>query len=528
MFILKNNIAIRFTYIVLFILILMQYMHYLFLPYFYPQFSQFSPQANPNSVLSSFYSKIFMKNGKSNQNISFWYMLKDHSKNCYYRWRNYNFTINRCESWQIGSILAITSSDSSRTASAFFGQNRLNVQSIESVFASDHSANGAVLETGLFLQHFLWYAFDIKAYLLQKNTSIHTVKTEQLVRAMVFGDRSFIDQDIHHYFEITGMLHVLAVSGMHVGLLHLLLAFVTSRFWPVLRFLSQVVLLVSYAIIVGFGPSIARASTMLVLALITYHVLKRQKKSWYVLASVVAGLLLFNHWYLFMVGFQLSVLATASIIGLQMYRKQFRRRNSSKDDATTASLAENTWSILFASVQTTQNFQSNSDAVSRVKQKNHTHILSTVFQHIYSYVAEICILSGFIQLMLAPLLWIHFKQLSWVGFISAPVLMWLVPPIFLFATISFGLVLISSTFSHVGIHPIASVIEYLRIICSILLEVSVHIFIFLLEIIAQFFESLAFIELQQFSLATAFIWYSCLFAALYLFARLNRKKYTYA
>lgn len=515
----------------LFILILMQYMQYLFSPYFYSQFSQFWLQANPNSALGSFYTQFFIKKSESNQNVSFWLILKDHSKSCYYRWRNYTFTISSCESWQKGSILAITSSEIRQSASAFFEQNRLKVQSIESAFTNDFSDKGAVRVAGLFLQHFLWCVFDIKAYLLQKNSSMHTVMTEQLVRAMVFGDRSSIDQKIYHYFEITGMLHVLAVSGMHVGLLHLLLSFITSRFWPVLRFLSQVVLLVMYAIIVGFGPSIARASTMLVLALITNHVLKRQKKSWYVLASVAGGLLLFNHWYLFMAGFQLSVLATASIIGFQMYRKQFRRRTSSNDDGATASLSENTWSILFASVQTTQNYHSNSVSTTRVNQvskKNQTPILSTVFQHVYSYVKEICILSGFIQLMLAPILWIHFKQLSWVGFISAPVLMWLVPPIFLFATVCFGLVLISSPFNHLGIYPIVGLLEILRIICSMLLEVSVHVFIFLLEVIARFFESFAFIELQQFSLTTAFIWYSCLFAALYLFARLNRKKYEYA
>ena len=132
--------------------------------------------------------------------------------------------------------------------------------------------------------------------------------------ALIIGDRSGIDPQTRDAFAVTGTAHLLAVSGLHVGIIALLL-FVAVSWIPGrwIRFLLFTLSLAGYAIVVGGSPSILRASTMAVLFLFAYTV-GRITQPLNILGAAALFILLLDPPALFEVGFQLSFAAVAGIL----------------------------------------------------------------------------------------------------------------------------------------------------------------------------------------------------------------------
>jgi competence protein ComEC len=137
-----------------------------------------------------------------------------------------------------------------------------------------------------------------------------------IAQALILGDKSLLDTETKNAFTNTGAMHILAVSGMHVGLiLYLFLA--VFGFFP--RLLSKkhatiliVVFLWIYALITGFSASVIRAVLMFsILALA--QISSRQHDSMNTLFFSAFILLLLNPLYILDIGFQLSYLAMIGI-----------------------------------------------------------------------------------------------------------------------------------------------------------------------------------------------------------------------
>ncbi len=136
--------------------------------------------------------------------------------------------------------------------------------------------------------------------------------------ALIIGYDDAVDQELMQAFSASGALHVLSVSGMHVGLIYqgLLMAFgfMTRRKWS--RYLLDAFLLAFiwfYAFITGFTPSVARSALMISIVILS----RWQHGSSNVFNTMVVtalGLLLYNPFYLTEVGFQLSFLAVWGIL----------------------------------------------------------------------------------------------------------------------------------------------------------------------------------------------------------------------
>ena len=139
-----------------------------------------------------------------------------------------------------------------------------------------------------------------------------------IVKAMVLGVRESLDEEIMQAYATAGVMHVLAVSGLHVGFIYAFLNFL-FRYWkrnPLLRWVSFVcVLLVlwSYAFVAGLSPSVIRAAFMFGLLDLGLK-LKRKTAIYNTLAVAAFVLLVFNPYNLKAVGFQLSFLAVAGIV----------------------------------------------------------------------------------------------------------------------------------------------------------------------------------------------------------------------
>lgn len=137
---------------------------------------------------------------------------------------------------------------------------------------------------------------------------------------MVLGDKSLLDADLKASYAKAGVSHVLAVSGLHVGIIFVVFNFLFSIFFKgnllgprLLRALLTVCCLWGYAFLTGLSPSVMRASVMF--SFLQFGFLFQRPYSVY--SSVVASafvLLLYNPSFLFDVGFQLSYMAILSIL----------------------------------------------------------------------------------------------------------------------------------------------------------------------------------------------------------------------
>lgn len=141
-----------------------------------------------------------------------------------------------------------------------------------------------------------------------------------LLSTLVLGYRASLDKELVKAFSATGTVHVLAVSGMHVGIVFAFLAFslqwMDKNGW--IRYIRLFLLLLfvwSYALITGFAPSILRAAFMISIFIVG-NTLRRTNNSYNSLAVSAFFLLLYNPGFLTDVGFQLSYLAVIGIIWL--------------------------------------------------------------------------------------------------------------------------------------------------------------------------------------------------------------------
>ncbi|HKL71678.1 MAG TPA: ComEC/Rec2 family competence protein, partial [Marinilabiliaceae bacterium] len=86
-----------------------------------------------------------------------------------------------------------------------------------------------------------------------------------VVKAILLGDRSDIDKEVNQQFVKSGVIHILAVSGLHVGIIYLIINQLLSLFLKPhshAKWIISVTLLLGYAFITGFSPSVSRAVLM--------------------------------------------------------------------------------------------------------------------------------------------------------------------------------------------------------------------------------------------------------------------------
>lgn len=158
-----------------------------------------------------------------------------------------------------------------------------------------------------------------------------TEKNANLAYAMLFGDKSDLDYQTKYDYQTSGIAHVLAVSGLHVGIvvsvLYWILKKLKAKNWVIL--LVIIPILIFYGYLCGFSASITRATIMSICLLVALCFGKRYDS---LSAIGLAGLiiLLFKPLYAFDVGFQLSF---GCVIGIAIFYKsvyKFLRRNIGK------------------------------------------------------------------------------------------------------------------------------------------------------------------------------------------------------
>lgn len=135
-----------------------------------------------------------------------------------------------------------------------------------------------------------------------------------VVAAMVLGDKHAISQETKDAYSISGGSHVLALSGLHLGIIYAVLTFLLGRWRK--RWLSQLLVLTAiwtYVVIVGMGASVMRSALMLTIYSLCL-VMKRDKASVNALAFAAIILLVANPLSLWDIGFQMSFMAVLAIV----------------------------------------------------------------------------------------------------------------------------------------------------------------------------------------------------------------------
>ncbi len=152
--------------------------------------------------------------------------------------------------------------------------------------------------------------------IIDKN--ITTPNEASISKALLLGVRTAVDKDLKQAYSNAGVIHVLAVSGLHVALLFILFQFFFKR-WMIYpwgeKYLPYLFLLLlwAFAFLTGLSASVVRAVVMFSFLLLAQLLGKKSNTTNTVFVSAMAMLLYHTH-YLFDVGFQLSYLAVLGIV----------------------------------------------------------------------------------------------------------------------------------------------------------------------------------------------------------------------
>ena len=147
-----------------------------------------------------------------------------------------------------------------------------------------------------------------------------------VILAMTIGERGELTPELRQSYSASGASHLLAVSGLHVGIVFLiinvlLLPLVLLRYGNVARSLLVIVFVWLYVLLCGMSPSAVRAAVMFSLLQLSIASL-REYRSVNILASTAFVMLAFDTHLLFDISFELSFLAVAGILlwGVPMYK----------------------------------------------------------------------------------------------------------------------------------------------------------------------------------------------------------------
>ncbi|MBL7702313.1 MAG: ComEC family competence protein [Ferruginibacter sp.] len=165
--------------------------------------------------------------------------------------------------------------------------------------------------------------FSAREYVLGVlQNSITTGKDELgIAEALLIGYTNDLDKDLVQAYSNTGVVHIIAISGMHLALIYILLAWLFAKI-PLInrsKFVQLLLILTClwlFSILTGASPSVLRAAVMFSFIAVgkTYF---KEASIYNSLAASAFVLLCCNPWYLWAVGFQLSYLAVLGIVIFQ-------------------------------------------------------------------------------------------------------------------------------------------------------------------------------------------------------------------
>ena len=146
----------------------------------------------------------------------------------------------------------------------------------------------------------------------EKLYQLYPDKEAGIITAMILGDKINIDDDVYSLYRFAGIVHIIAISGLHISIFAGILLFMLKPFNKSISSLTVMLFLMIYCIFTGGSVSVLRATIMMY-----FYILSGLLGRKYDLLSSAAVscclLLICNPYYIFDLGFQYSYAAVFTI-----------------------------------------------------------------------------------------------------------------------------------------------------------------------------------------------------------------------
>ncbi|HMI06671.1 MAG TPA: ComEC/Rec2 family competence protein [Flavobacterium sp.] len=187
---------------------------------------------------------------------------------------------------------------------------------------------GKILDKDIF-----YYSDLLRCKILQNLEKGQFRQTElNVAAALILGQQQDMNPEILQDYQFAGAIHILSVSGLHIGFILMFLTFLLNflhknKWTSYIKLFTIILGLWGFAVLAGLSPSVIRSVTMFSFVAVGMH-LKRKTNIFHTLLVSILLILLFEPSFLFDVGFQLSYIALFFILWLQpMLAKIWQPRN---------------------------------------------------------------------------------------------------------------------------------------------------------------------------------------------------------
>ena len=199
--------------------------------------------------------------------------------------------------------------------------NYQEYMSRQGIHAQLNVASGAYLSIADAPKTIIGRAINFRESII-RNLQTYNFGSDQqaVIQALLLGKRTDISEATYNDYKNAGAVHILAVSGLHVGVLLLLFQWLLQPLerlprGGVIKLVVLVIVLWGYAVIAGLSPSIVRAVTMF--SFVAYALyLNRPSSTANIVTLSLLFILLLQPLFLFQVGFQMSYAAVFAIVWL--------------------------------------------------------------------------------------------------------------------------------------------------------------------------------------------------------------------
>lgn len=160
----------------------------------------------------------------------------------------------------------------------------------------------------------LKYCKKLSKYIKNKISGNMSNETKNILLGLLLGDIKNIDDNTIEKFRTSSISHILAISGMHISYIIIGVSIVLKKTigYRKSKYIT-ILIIVFYACLIGFSPSIVRASLMGVLSIIA-SILYRKSDTLTNIAFSALILLIYNPFIIYDLGFQFSYAGTLSIV----------------------------------------------------------------------------------------------------------------------------------------------------------------------------------------------------------------------
>lgn len=153
---------------------------------------------------------------------------------------------------------------------------------------------------------------NIKEYIKDTFRYLYKEKSD-FINSIILGKKEYLSEEEKEIFTRTGTSHIIAISGLHTGLLCGMIAFIMGGINKYYKLVILSMLMILYSLMVGSSPSIVRSIFFMIVLYLSVF-LERKRDGISTLSLIGIFFIINNPYIIYNISFQLSFLATLSII----------------------------------------------------------------------------------------------------------------------------------------------------------------------------------------------------------------------